>query len=40
VRENAKILGDVANDFNFNQAPRPPMLLSTTPKTDLHGASK
>jgi phospholipase C len=40
VRENAKILGDLGNDFDFNQAPRPPLLLPTNPKTDLHGASK
>ena len=39
VRENAKNLGDLGNDFNFNQSPRPPMFLSTNPKTDLHGAS-
>jgi len=35
VRENAAILGDLGNDFNFNQAPRPPLLLSTHPTTDL-----
>ena len=40
VRENAKILGDLGNDFNFSQSPRPPMVLPTKPKTDLHGASK
>jgi phospholipase C len=40
VRENAKKLGNLGNDFNFSQAPRPPMLLPTNPKTDLHGASK
>jgi hypothetical protein len=27
VRENARILGDLARDFNFDQAPRPPMIL-------------
>lgn len=27
VRENATILGDLMNDFNFNQSPRPPQLL-------------
>jgi phospholipase C/6-phosphogluconolactonase (cycloisomerase 2 family) len=27
VRENASILGDLMNDFNFNQNPRPPLLL-------------
>ncbi len=28
VRENVKILGNLANDFDFSQAPRPPMLLN------------
>jgi phospholipase C len=32
VREEAPGLGDLANDFNFNQSPRPPMLLSTHPE--------
>jgi phospholipase C len=27
VRENARILGDLRNDFDFNQPPRPPYLL-------------
>jgi phospholipase C len=31
VRENAKILGNLANDFNFNQKPRPPLLLPLYP---------
>jgi phospholipase C len=31
VREAAPSLGDLANDFNFNQSPRPPMLLPTHP---------
>jgi phospholipase C len=31
VREEAPGLGDLANDFEFNQAPRPPMLLSVHP---------
>ncbi len=35
VRENARILGNVGNDFNFSQKPRPPLLLPTKPKTDL-----
>jgi phospholipase C len=35
VRENVKILGDLTADFDFNQSPRSPLLLSTTPKTDL-----
>jgi len=35
VRENASILGDLANDFNFNQTPRAPVLLSVHPTTTL-----
>jgi phospholipase C len=35
VRENAPILGDLTRDFDFSQAPRKPLLLSTHPKTDL-----
>lgn len=31
VRENASILGDLVNDFDFSQSPRQPVLLSTTP---------
>ena len=31
VRENAKILGNLANDFDFNQKPRPPLLLPLRP---------
>jgi phospholipase C len=31
VRENASILGNLANDFNFAQAPRPPLLLPERP---------
>ena len=31
VRENAHILGDLANDFDFSQPPRPPMLLPRRP---------
>jgi len=34
VRENAKQLGNLANDFDFNQAPRPPLLLPTNPPSD------
>ena len=34
VRENAKQLGNLANDFNFKQAPRPPVLLPTNPPSD------
>jgi phospholipase C len=32
VREEAAGLGDLANDFNFNQSPRPPLLLSPHPE--------
>ncbi len=31
VRENATTLGDLVADFNFNQTPRPPVLLSVHP---------
>ncbi len=34
VREDEKILGNMANDFDFNQAPRAPVLLPTNPPTD------
>lgn len=34
VREDAKILGNMVNDFNFNQKPRAPVLLATNPPTD------
>jgi phospholipase C len=34
VREDAKILGNMADDFNFNQKPRAPVLLPTNPPTD------
>jgi phospholipase C len=35
VRENAKILGNLLSEFNFNQPVRKPLILSTTPKTAL-----
>ena len=35
VREALPQLGDLQNDFDFNQAPRPPVLLNVTPRTDL-----
>jgi phospholipase C len=35
VRENASILGNLVNDFDFNQPPRPPLLLPLNPATDL-----
>ena len=31
VRENAKILGNLASDFNFAQKPRPPVILPLHP---------
>jgi phospholipase C len=33
VRENARILGNLARDFNFNQKPLPPLLLPLHPPT-------
>jgi hypothetical protein len=35
VRENAKILGNLLSEFNFKQRVRKPLILSTTPRTDL-----
>jgi phospholipase C len=35
VRENVRILGNLASDFDFNQPPRPPLVLPTNPATDL-----
>jgi len=35
VRENVSQLGDLANDFDFNRRPLPPLILSEHPKTDL-----
>jgi phospholipase C len=37
VRENEKILGNLTEDFNFNQQPRPPEPLPVHPKTTLTG---
>ncbi len=37
VRENASILGNLVNDFNFNQAPRAPVILPVHPTTTLTG---
>jgi phospholipase C len=34
VREDEPILGNIVNDFNFNQPPRKPFLLPTNPPTD------
>ncbi|MCL4448248.1 MAG: phospholipase [Actinobacteria bacterium] len=35
VRENAPILGNLVNDFNFNQKPLPPLILPVNPTTTL-----
>jgi phospholipase C len=35
VRENAKILGDLVEDFDFNQPPRKPVLLPVLPQSKL-----
>jgi phospholipase C len=35
VREDAAVLGDLYNDFDFNQSPRPPVILPLDPPTDL-----
>ena len=34
VRENASMLGNLVNDFNFSQPPRNPLLLPTNPPAD------
>jgi hypothetical protein len=34
VREDEPILGNMDEDFDFSQAPRPPVLLPTNPPTD------
>src|SRR5207302_1875304 len=35
VREGVAILGDLASEFDFNQIPRPPLLLTVHPATTL-----
>jgi len=35
VREALPQLGNLAKDFNFDQSPRPPLILPVDPKTDL-----
>ena len=35
VREDEPELGDLQNDFNFNQPPLPPVILPVQPQTDL-----
>jgi hypothetical protein len=37
VRENVRILGNLVKDFNFSQAPRPPMVLAVHPQTTVTG---
>jgi len=37
VRENVVILGDLSKEFDFAQAPRPPVLLPLHPQTTLTG---
>jgi phospholipase C len=37
VRENVGILGNLANDFDFNQSPRAPVMLPVHPQTTLTG---
>jgi phospholipase C len=37
VRENVSLLGNLASDFNFNQAPGPPVILPVHPTTTLTG---
>jgi len=37
VRETVPILGNLASDFNFDQAPHPPVILPLRPKTTLIG---
>jgi phospholipase C len=38
VREDVPILGDLKNDFDFNQKPLPPLVLPERPKTDMVSA--
>lgn len=40
VRENAKILGNLINDFNFNQRPARPLVLAVHPRTTLTDTPK
>jgi phospholipase C len=35
VRESNPMLGDLTNDFDFSQPPRPPEILPVCPQTDL-----
>src|SRR6185437_408924 len=40
VRENSPLLGDLAKDFNFNQTPRAPLILTPCPPSTLTPAPK
>jgi len=40
VRENEKVLGNLESDFNFDQSPRPPVILPVHPTTTLTGTPK
>jgi len=40
VRESAPTLGNLASDFDFHQAPRPPLLLNPCPPTTLRPMPK
>jgi len=40
VREDVPILGDLTSDFDFAQAPRPPIVLPVHPRTTLTGTPK
>ena len=40
VREDEPILGDLISDFDFNQAPHPPVILPVHPATTLTGTPK
>jgi phospholipase C len=40
VRESAAILGNLADDFDFSQAPRAPLVLPVHPTTDLIAPGK
>ena len=37
VREDAKVLGNLIEDFDFSQSPRPPVVLPVHPTTTLTG---
>jgi phospholipase C len=40
VREDQRILGNLVFDFDFSQAPRPPVLLPVHPRTTLTGTPR